>query len=177
MPMNFKPRQPVPALELATLGGGHFSLAAQKPAQFTMLVFYRGYHCPVCRKYLSELDGMLGEFDRRGVATLAASSDTEERARMARDEWGLAKLPVGYGMTIGTAREWGLFVSTSRGKTSTGVEEPALFSEPGLFLVRPDGTLYWANISTMPFARPHFGEIAQAIDFVVSKDYPGRGEA
>ncbi|MGE0356073.1 MAG: peroxiredoxin-like family protein [Burkholderiales bacterium] len=177
MPMNFKPRQPVPALELATLGGGHFSLAAQKPAQFTMLVFYRGYHCPVCRKYLSELAGMLGEFDRRGVTTLAASSDTEERARMARDEWGLAKLPIGYGMTIGTAREWGLFVSTSRGKTSTGVEEPALFSEPGLFLVRPDGTLYWANISTMPFARPHFGEIAQAIDFVVSKDYPGRGEA
>ncbi len=177
MPMNFKPRQPVPALELATLGGGRFSLAAQKPAQFTMLVFYRGYHCPVCRKYLSELDGMLGEFDRRGVTTLAASSDTEERARMARDEWGLGKLPIGYGMTIGTAREWGLFVSTSRGKTSTGVEEPALFSEPGLFLVRPDGTLYWANVSTMPFARPHFGEIAQAIDFVVSKDYPGRGEA
>jgi len=43
--------------------------------------------------------------------------------------------------------------------------------------VKPDGTLYWSNISTMPFARPHFPEIAQAIDFVVSKSYPARGEA
>lgn len=29
----------------------------------------------------------------------------------------------------------------------------------------------------MPFARPHFPEIAAAIDFAVSKNYPARGEA
>jgi hypothetical protein len=29
----------------------------------------------------------------------------------------------------------------------------------------------------MPFARPHFPEIATAIDFVLAKDYPARGEA
>jgi hypothetical protein len=33
------------------------------------------------------------------------------------------------------------------------------------------------NVSTMPFARPHFNEIYAAIDFAVSKDYPARGEA
>jgi len=177
MPLKFKPRQAVPSLELDTLGGGRWSLAAQKPAQFTMIVFYRGYHCPVCRKYLTELNGMVAEFDKRGVVTLVASSDTEERAKMARDEWGLANLAIGYGLSIDKAREWELCVSAGRGKTSTGVEEPALFSEPGLFLVRPDGTLYWANLSTMPFARPHFAEITGAIDFVVAKSYPARGEA
>jgi hypothetical protein len=67
-------------------------------------------------------------------------------------------------------------VSTGRGKTSAGVEEPALFSEPGLFLVRPDGTLYFATVQTMPFARPHFDDIVKAIDFVLAKDYPARGE-
>jgi len=177
MPLKFKPRQAVPSLELDTLGGGRWSLAAQKPAQFTMIVFYRGYHCPVCRKYLTELNGMVADFDKRGVVTLVASSDTEERAKMARDEWGLANLAIGYGLSIDKAREWELCVSAGRGKTSTGVEEPALFSEPGLFLVRPDGTLYWANLSTMPFARPHFAEITGAIDFVVAKSYPARGEA
>ena len=177
MPMAFKPRQPVPALELDTLGGARWSLAAQKPEQFTMIVFYRGYHCPVCRKYLTELNGMAAEFEKRGVAVLVASSDTEERARMARDEWGLANLTIGYGLTIDKAREWDLCVSAGRGKTSTGVEEPALFSEPGLYLVRPDCTLYCANLSTMPFARPHFAEITGAIDFVVAKSYPARGEA
>ena len=177
MSMKFKPRESVPALELDTLDGARWSLATQAPAQFTMVVFYRGLHCPVCRKYLGELNGLAGEFDKRGVTVFVASSDTQERARKARDDWGLPNLTIGYGLPIDKAREWGLFVSTGRGLTSSGVEEPALFSEPGLFLVRPDGTLYWADVSTMPFARPHFTEVTAAIDFVVGKNYPARGEA
>lgn len=175
--MTFKPRQLAPTLELETLDAGQWSLARQTPGQFTMIAFYRGYHCPVCRKYLTELNGLAAEFDKRGVAVFVASSDTEERARRTSDEWGLASLTIGHGLAIDKAREWGLFISTSRGLTSTGVEEPAVFSEPGLFLLRPDRSLYWANISTMPFARPHFGEIVTAIDFVVGKSYPARGEA
>ncbi|MFN7087813.1 MAG: AhpC/TSA family protein, partial [Burkholderiales bacterium] len=66
---------------------------------------------------------------------------------------------------------------TGRGKTSMGIEEPALFSEPGVFLVRPDRTLYWAAVQTMPFARPHFRDMLAAIDFVIKNDYPARGEA
>ena len=37
---------------------------------------------------------------------------------------------------LSKAKEWGLYISTSRGMTSIGIEEPALFSEPGVFLVR-----------------------------------------
>ena len=172
-----KPRKPVPSLEFPTVGGGRWSLAELKPQNFTMVVFYRGLHCPICRRYTSELNGMIGEFDKRGVATVITSSDSAERAAEAKEKWGLPNLTVGYGVSIEKAREWGLYVSTSRGMTSAGIEEPPLFAEPGLFLVRPDGTLYWANISTMPFARPHFPEIAQAIDFALSKNYPARGEA
>jgi len=175
--MPIKPRQPVPALEFDTVGGARWSLAEQKPQQFTMVVFYRGLHCPQCRRYTSELNGMIGEFDKRGVSSVVTSTDGAERAAEAKEKWGLPNLTVGYGVSIDEAREWGLYVSTSRGMTSAGIEEPPLFAEPGLFLVKPDGTLYWSNISTMPFARPHFPEIAQAIDFVVSKSYPARGEA
>jgi peroxiredoxin len=142
-----------------------------------MIVFYRGLHCPVCRKYTSELNGMLGEFERRGVSTVITSTDPKERAQQAKTQWGLANLNVGYGVPIEKAREWGLYISSGRGATSAGVEEPPLFAEPGLFLVKPDGMLYWASISTMPFARPHFNEIAAAIDFAIAKNYPARGEA
>jgi peroxiredoxin len=142
-----------------------------------MVVFYRGLHCPVCRRYTTELNGMIGEFDKRGVSTVITSTDLPERAADAKEKWGLPNLIVGYGISIEKAREWGLYISTSRGVTSAGVEEPPLFAEPGLFLVKPDGTLYWANISTMPFARPHFADIAGAIDFALSKNYPARGEA
>lgn len=175
--MPLKPRQPVPALELDLAGGGHWSLAAQKPQNYSMIVFYRGLHCPVCRKYTTELNGMTEEFNKRGVSTVLASTDPKERAEQAKAQWGLPNLTVGYGVSIDTARQWGLYISTSRGVTSAGIEEPPLFAEPGLFLVKPDRTLYWASISTMPFARPHFNEIAQAIDFTLSKNYPARGEA
>ena len=37
------PRQPVPALEVATVGGGTWKLADQRPDHFTMVVFYRGF--------------------------------------------------------------------------------------------------------------------------------------
>lgn len=175
--MALLPRKPVPELSFPTVDGPAWSLATESPAQFTMVVFYRGLHCPVCRKYLGELNAMGGEFERRGVTTVVASTDDLARAAQAKSQWGLDRLRVGYGVTIAKARQWGLFVSTGRGKTSAGVEEPALFAEPGLFLVRPDRTLYWSSVSTMPFARPHFDEIAQAIDFVVGRDYPARGEA
>ena len=66
--------------------------------------------------------------------------------------------------------------SVISGKTSAGVDEPALFVEPGVFIVRPDGTLYYGSVQTMPFARPHFDELLQAIEFALKNNYPARGE-
>ena len=85
-------------------------------------------------------------------------------------------MTAGYRLDLDVARQWGLYISTSRGKTSTGIVEPDLFSEPGIFIVRPDGTLYFGNVQTMPFARPQFAEILGALDFVLKNDYPARGE-
>ncbi len=175
--MALKPRQAVPALEFDLVVVGRWRLADERPRTFSMIVFYRGLHCPVCRRYTSELNGMIEEFEKRGVSTVITSTDQKERAEQAITQWGLQKLKVGHGVPIETARRWGLYISSGRGATSAGVEEPALFDEPGLFLVKPDATLYWLSVSSMPFARPHFGEIAQAIEFAVSKDYPARGEA
>ena len=171
------PRQPTPALAVPTLSHGAFDLQADKPQAFTLVVFYRGLHCPICAKYLTELKQLLPQFEQRGVKVIAISSDAEERAE------GMAK-KIGGGEPAHRlrpepgpfAREWGLYISTSRGKTSTGVEEPEHFSEPGLFLLRPDATLYFASTQTMPFARPHFDEVLSAIDFVLSKNYEARGE-
>lgn len=177
MPQSLIPRQPVPALDVPQISGNRLKLTASEAPTFTLLVFYRGYHCPLCRTYLSELNRLYDDFTARGVLVKVLSSDTEERARRAADEWSLDRLDLGYGLTEADARAWGLYISTSRGLTSTGVEEPVRFSEPGVFLIRPDLTLYWANVQTMPFARPHFKDMLGAIDFVVAKDYPARGEA
>jgi peroxiredoxin len=170
------PRQPVPPLQVPTLAHGLFDLAAERPAAFTLLVFYRGLHCPICHKYLLELGRLRADFEQRGVGVLALSSDTAERAQAMADKLNAPGLRVAHSLPLPVARAWGLYVSTSRGPTSIGIEEPALFAEPGVFLVRPDGTLYYGAVQTMPFARPHFDELLGAIDFALAKGYPARGE-
>ena len=171
-----RPREAVPALDVPTVTGEHWSLAAQAPANFTLVVVYRGLHCPICGPYVKDLDDRVASFRERGVEPIALSSDTRERAVAAREKWRLSAVTLGYGLPLDTARAWGLYISAGIGKTSAGLEEPAQFAEPGLFLVRPDGTLYYGSVQTMPFARPAFADILQAVDFVLARDYPARGE-
>lgn len=170
------PRQTAPALLVETLAHGSFDLAAQSPERFTLLCFYRGLHCPICANYLKELERLTPEFAKRGVETIAISSDDAERAALMAEKIGASALRIGYGLSLAGARDWGLYISTSRGKTSIGIEEPALFSEPGVFLLRPDRTIYYLSVQSMPFVRPNFAEMVQAVDFVIKNDYPARGE-
>ncbi len=170
------PRQPVPALNVALNIGGRFVLGASPGEHFDLLVFYRGLHCPLCAKYLLELERLAPEFAKRGVQVLAISSDDAERTQQMANKINASALKFGYGLSLTSARQWGLYISSSRGKTSIGIEEPALFSEPGVFIVRPDGTLYYGAVQTMPFARPGFADLLGALDFAISKDYPARGE-
>jgi len=129
------PRHPVPALDLPLLGGERFNLAVAPAPTFNLLVFYRGLHCPLCAKYLIELERLHDDFLQRGVVPLAISSDTAERSADMAQKVAAHKLRFAYELPLAVARQWGLTISTSRGKTSIGIEEPALFSEPGLFLV------------------------------------------
>lgn len=170
------PRQPVPALAVDTLAHGPFDLAAEKPENFTLVVFYRGLHCPICAKYLIELERIVPEFAKRGVGVIALSSDGHERAAAMAERVHAENLRVGFGVDLAKAREWGLYVSEGRGKTSIGIEEPARFAEPGTFLVRPDGTLYYGAVQTMPFARPNLADLLGSLDFAIPKNYPARGE-
>lgn len=170
------PRQPVPNLELPTLDHGAFNLADDNPEHFSLVVFFRGLHCPLCVKYLKELGQLLPELQKRGVNVIAISSDDQDRARQMAGKVAVPDLRFGYDLALSDARKWGLYISTSKGKTSAGIEEPALFAEPGVFMIRPDQTLYYGAVQTMPFARPSFSDLLMAIDFAISKDYPARGE-
>ncbi len=73
------PRQPVPPLSVPLAGGGKFDLDTETPEKFTLVVFYRGLHCPQCRKQLTDLEAKLPEFEKRGVSVVAISADEPER--------------------------------------------------------------------------------------------------
>ena len=122
------PRQKTPNLSLSTLDHGAFDLSAEKSERGTVICFYRGLHCPICANYLTELEKRVGDFAERGVTTIAISSDGEERTRAMADKIDAKGLRFGYDLSLEKAREWGLYISPSRGTTSIGIEEPALFS-------------------------------------------------
>lgn len=170
------PRHTAPALEFPTLKGDLFRLADEAPQRFTLITFYRGLHCPLCATYLKELERLAPAFAERGVTAIAVSADEQERAQAMAEKIGATNLRIGYGLPLDMARNWGLYISSGRGKTSIGIEEPALFSEPAVYLIRPDQSIYYVSVQSMPFVRPHFADMVQTLDFVIKNDYPARGE-
>ena len=165
------PGQPVPDLDLPLTIDARFELSKQQPEAFTMLVFYRGKHCPICRKYLTELSGKLDQFTDKGINVFAVSMDSPERAAVSHEEWDTGDVPLAHSLSEDKAREWGLYISEKR----EGSEEPDIFSEPGLFLVKPDGTLHFAVVQNAPFTRPDLDDLLSGISFTLDKDYPTRG--
>lgn len=170
MPTTPQPDMDAPKLDVPLTIGEHWSLSKQSPDAFTMIVVYRGLHCPMCKKYLKELAGMVDEFSDKGFNLVAVSMDDEERAKKAYEEWELGDLPIGYDMTEEQANAWGLYVSQSIKDA-----EPKTFAEPGLFWVRPDGRLYLVDVSNSPFARPSLSILLDKAGWIVENDYPARG--
>ncbi|MEO0989787.1 MAG: peroxiredoxin-like family protein [Pseudomonadota bacterium] len=163
------PGSNAPALNLPLAGGGTYDLSAQSPDAATMVIFYRGYHCPVCKDYLAKVTAKAGEFAEKGMPIVLVSMDEEERAKKAKEEWGLQDLDVAYGLTEDQARAWGLYVTTSIKE----VEIP-VFNEPGTFWVKADGTLYLIDIASMPFARPDVDILLGRVG-AIGAGYPARG--
>jgi len=175
-PIGLMPRRPVPNIRATLTDGTAWSLHDEAPENFTLLVVYRGLHCPICKTYLGTLQALLPQFAERGVAPIAVSTDPEDRGRQAQADWDLPHLRMGHGLSLADARSLGLYISASRGVTSAGIEELSHFAEPGLFLIRNDHTLFAGMVQTVPFARPPFEQLLSAIDFVLAKDYPPRGD-
>ena len=168
MPM---PGKPAPTLSLPTLGG-RFDLSRDGGANGTLLVFYRGLHCPICAKQLTELQDAAVSFAQRAVTLVAISADPEEKAREMAEKAGAHDLTVAHSLPLAAARDdWGLLISSAREDS----KEPPLFAEPGVFYVRPDGTLWAEWTQSAPFGRPPVDGFLKAIDFAVDKGYPPRG--
>lgn len=163
------PGTAAPALSLPLAGGGTYTLADQTPGSATMVIFYRGYHCPVCQGYLAKVVEHAPAFADAGMPIVLVSMDGQERAEKAKEEWGLGDLPVAYGLTEDQAREWGLYITTSIKEVETPV-----FCEPGTFWVTGDGNLYLIDIASMPFARPDL-EILLSRVIAIGNGYPARG--
>ena len=167
-PQKLQAGAPMPRLTLPKVGGGQVSTEAG--GGWKMVVVYRGKHCPICKTYLKTLDGLLDEFKKVGTDVIAISGDPQEKAESEVEEenWRFA---TGYNLSLDQMRTLGLYISQPRSLEET--DRP--FSEPGLFVINPEGKVHIVDVSNAPFARPDLNTLVKGLSFIQKKQYPIRG--
>lgn len=159
-----------PPIGWEAVGGGRIEPA--QASDWHLLVVYRGKHCPLCKTYLDTLNGLLDDFEAAQIAVCAVSADSRDKAETEVAECGW-KFPVGYGLSVEQMRQLGLYVSQPLSAEET--DRP--FSEPGVFVLNPQGQVQIVDVSNAPFARPDLKSLLKGVRFVKDKNYPIRGAA
>jgi peroxiredoxin len=159
-----------PPLDVSLVDGREWHLSQQRPENFTLVIVLRGWHCSFCKSEAETLQNMLPDFSAIGISVLVVTMDDLDRARKACVVWRIPDLPYAYGLSEQQARAWGLYIS-NRVKPA----EPEIFSEPGAFLIKPDGTLYSQFQSTAPWLRLDFSVLYRGIQLAMERGTPPRG--
>ena len=160
-----------PKMSVPKMGGGELTLGTPSDGKdWQMVVVYRGKHCPICTRYLGDLNGQLAEFEKAGVEVVAVSADPAEKVsdQMAKVD---PKFPVGYELSVPQMQELGLYISDPRSPE----ENDRPFAEPALFVVNEAGKLQIVDIANAPFARPDLATLAKGLGYVRESGYPIRG--
>ena len=162
-----------PDIELPTLDGEYVSLGTpQNSADWRMVVVYRGAHCPLCTRYLRELDSLKDKFLDLGVDVIAVSADSEAQARQHTADLSL-DFPIAYGLSIADMQTLGIYISEPRSVQET--DHP--FAEPALFVINNHGQAQIISVANAAFVRPKLDDMVDGIAFIrdPEQNYPIRG--
>jgi peroxiredoxin len=164
------PNEMAPKLTFTLLSGDTYTLSDRHPTNFTIVIFYRGAFCPLCMNYIKEIEENYSSAYDTGLEIVVVSMDTQEKAETSTKDIA-TMVPIGYGLTEEVARSWGLYMSSGRPDTT----EPSVFSEPGLFVIRPDNTIFMAMVQSAPFTRPSIPQLLNGLGYAIANHYPARG--
>jgi len=166
-----KPRsgELLPVMSFSKLGGGTLNVGGPSD-KWTLFIVYRGKHCGRCKKYFKILENMQSEWEDAGFRIVTVSADTQEKAQADVKEFGWT-FDVGYDLSEQQMKELDLYISDPL----TPDETDRRFAEPGIFCIRPDGTIQIAAISNGPSARPDLAELLDGMIFTIEHDKPARG--
>ncbi|MGJ8609624.1 MAG: redoxin domain-containing protein [Octadecabacter sp.] len=166
------PNAAFPKFKIETLTHGTVEVGTPDKVKgdWQLVIVYRGKHCPICKNYLTELNGMFGDFNEIGVDVIALSADPKEKAEVTAGDIGYDGV-IGYDLSLDQMAQLGVYISDPRSPEET--DRP--FSEPAAFVVRDSGELHIVDISNAPFARPALEGLLNGLKFIRGNDYPVRG--
>lgn len=158
-----------PTLTFPKIGGGTLGIGGEK-SNWTLLVVYRGKHCPRCKNYLNTLQSMRASWEKAGFDIVVVSADSHDKVKADIEEFGW-QFPVAYDLSEQQMRQLGLYISDPISPKETDRR----FAEPSIYCIRPDGTFQVIAISNGPAARPDLPELLSGMIFTIENDRPPRG--
>jgi len=160
-----------PTLDVHDMEGEVTDISRAKgECDWRLLVVYRGQHCPLCKKYLRQLDELAPKFKDIGIDVVAVSGDSPSQLRAFAKDVDVS-FPIYSSLSIDQMKSLGLYVSHPRHKEET--DHP--FPEPGLFVITDEGQVQIADVSNAPFSRPDLNSLLGGLQFIRENDYPIRG--
>ncbi len=160
-----------PEIQVLDTKGNTQSLVSPTDAEhWTMVVVYRGVHCPICSKYLTQLQEMRSQFQEIKVDIVAVSADSVEQLNTKLDDVSV-EFPIYAGLTKEHMSALGLYLSQPTSEAETDHD----FPEPGLFVVNSDNKVQVLEIANSPFVRPDLNMLVSGLGYTRKNDYPIRG--
>ena len=162
-----------PRISASNLHGELIELGAPAgDADWKLVVVYRGRHCPLCTKYLNQLEGFTDDLRNIGVDVVAVSGDSREQLEDHKEKLDVS-FPLLYGLSIEQMKQLGVYISHPRSPQET--DHP--FAEPGLFVVNSEGQVQVVDVSNNPFVRPELGQLVSGLAWIRNPEnnYPIRG--
>ncbi len=127
-----------------------------------IVIFYRGFHCRICFRYVRRWAAFQKSFERLGFTVVAVSADSREKAEQTQSEWFTDKLTIAHSFPVEEAVSLGLHHSQG-----SGIDQPANFFEPALFVLDTDRRIMISSVQNSAFARPDVEQLLEDLRSLV----------
>ncbi|QTH64250.1 redoxin family protein [Psychrosphaera ytuae] len=166
--------QPFPNIQVTLDSGKDVTLGKpQNPdADWQMVVVYRGAHCPMCTKFLNELEDFKYLLLDIGIDLIAVSADRPEQLESHKKDLKIG-FPIAHSLSLKAMDQLGVYQSVPRNEHETD----HVFSEPALFVVNENNNIQVVDLSNNPFARPEVIKLYEGLKWIrdPENNYPIRG--
>jgi len=165
-----KPADPFPSIKLSMVSGDTRVLA-DNAGRWTLFIVYRGDHCPRCKAYVAHLHELAAAYNAREVDIVLGSMDPEPVAKrtIEQNAW---TLPVAFGLSEDECRQLSMYITAHE---SGSEREGKNYSEPGLYLINPEGLTQVIATSNSPSVRPDLDVVLDGIIGTQDRNLPIRG--
>ncbi len=164
------PSSPFPALPVFNQSQESVDISQRDGDRWKMIIVYRGKHCPLCTKFLNNLEAYQARLDAINIDMVAVSGDSLAQLTEHQEKLNVS-FELFYGLTVEQMKTLGCFISHPRSEKET--DHP--FAEPGLFIINSQGTLQVVDVSNNPFVRPDLEALVSGLEYILEHDYPIRG--